>query len=202
MASLHYVDLGFSLRCPASFTAAQCDAYRSYEDDVFPHYTEIQAAATAELHGIVALAREKRRWSAWVDAAETELNLLDPFTYPAQKREITEPPDATSRIAVTPRAIEPPRRHPVDSVARAAAILGGPSELAVISTLDVADQLAAPAGSRESARAWLEIAGRSMDPAVRAIALSDAATQLRRVGDQAAYARIAGEVAAEAPGAR
>lgn len=113
MASLYYVDLGFQLKCPPGYTSDECDAYTLIlEENVFPRFTEIQEAAKGDLQGIIKLAQDKKLWSEWVDKAQIELNTLDPFTFPAQKKEHVGEVDSSIPTKVVPILIEPKKDLP------------------------------------------------------------------------------------------
>lgn len=109
-AMLYYADLGFSIRCPKGLSEDDCFAYQQVLDtQVYPQFQPFADKGKDELVQLIDLAKQKKLHSSWVSKAYERLNDLDPFAYPAEKKELRGGVDATIFPEIRPVDIDEPK---------------------------------------------------------------------------------------------
>ena len=70
-------------------------------------YDEYQEKAIERLNALIQQAKKKGRHTKWVDMAYDTLNRLDPFQYPAVKKEERGKSSAQDYPKIRPLSIDP-----------------------------------------------------------------------------------------------
>ena len=115
-ATLYYAELGYSVRPPKGLDEENEMLFQELlAEKWYPTFDPIQEQAKQEFLGLIEAAKKQKGHSVWVGKAYEKLNDLDPFAYPAEKRELrgtvkaTIPPEVRP---VLPPAPEPPKEGP------------------------------------------------------------------------------------------
>jgi len=106
---LWIAELGYSLECPKKYREDDCDLWLEiYETSMRPQYETFEQRARNGFEQLIALAKEQKRHSSWIDRAYADLNRLDPFTYPDVKREARGEINVRALPTLRPRDIPDP----------------------------------------------------------------------------------------------
>jgi TolA-binding protein len=103
-AYLYNADLIYSMDCPATFSAEQCDVYMELVyAKLYPMADSVQAKAVVRFEKVISTAATLGQYGEYVAKAKVALNQLDPFNYPDEKLEIPGQTDSTFYPDVEPR---------------------------------------------------------------------------------------------------
>jgi len=106
-AVLYLADLGLSIKCPPSLSEEDCWQYEDIlQEQVFPQYYELEDVGIKRLTELVDAARARKRHSAYIDQALTELNRRRPGDFPDVKREIEGGSRSEIPVEVAPRRMD------------------------------------------------------------------------------------------------
>lgn len=105
-----YADLGLSLTPPAGLGEDdQASYWELLEERIFPEFRAIEVAAKDQFEKVIAVAKDKKKHSVWVDRARAGLNDIDASSYPAVKYPIAgkvEAADPATFAPVAPPEVE------------------------------------------------------------------------------------------------
>jgi len=100
---LDYAEWGLALKCPDNLGDDDFAACSELLDEkVYPQFDAAKTEAVKELNDMIALSKDKKLYSDWVDKAFEALNDVDPLTYPAQKKELPGPANSQQHPQIVP----------------------------------------------------------------------------------------------------
>lgn len=103
-AALYLADLGLSIKCPPRMSEEDCWLFEDIlQEQVFPKYYAVEDVGIRRLSELVQAAKDKKRWSPYIDEALIELNKRRPADYPASKRELEGGTDSTMPVELVPQ---------------------------------------------------------------------------------------------------